>query len=258
MRSFLYPLRYRLLVVWLLALTSLISPIGVLSNDRVTTFCFNDWPPYTRTTDSEADGISINIIKRAAQILGREAVFFEMEWNECLNKVKEGAVDAVLDAAQRDEFLQGPTSFNMYTDTFWVNNSSNINRYEQLNGGKIGLVEGYVYNDRLLAHLKTLNLELVYGVDEPTIIRDLAQGQLDTVVADLASTFVFVRQQKIKAHPILPPFSVDKLYLSFNAAKPELQRDFDRIFAELLAQGYVDEVYQQWIGTTYSNFAGAN
>jgi ABC-type amino acid transport substrate-binding protein len=253
MKSSIQPARSRSLLGYLLFLALLISSMPALSDHRVT-FCYVDWPPYTEMTDGVADGITIRIIRRAAQIIDREIRFVKREWNECLEKVRQGEFDVILDAAKRDAYLQGPTSFNSYVDTFWVSNKSNINRYDQLIEGKIALVEGYNYDDRLLSHLKDLKAEVVRGKDDPSILQDLAQGRLDAAVADLAGTFAYKRQKNLQIHPILPPFTVDRLYASFNRDKVDLQRDFDQAFATLIEQGYVDEVYEEFIGTTFSSF----
>ncbi len=225
--------------------------------DDAASFCFNDWPPYAMMAGGDARGVTVEIVRRAAGLIGRETRFVEREWSECLRLVEDGELDAVLDAARRDAYLQGPTSFNSYTDTFWVGTRGNINRYDQLKGGKIALVEGYNYADSLLEHIESLQARIVRGADDPTNIRDLASGEIDAAVADLASTFAFTREHNLPVHPILPPFSVDRLYVSFNRQKAELQREFDRAFARLIEEGVVDEIYVKHIGTPYSSFSAA-
>ncbi len=248
-----HPVHSRVLPSCLLALLFSISPLPVLSSNQVSV-CFSEWPPYTIKTESGPEGISVDIIKRAAQLLGKEIRFVEDGWNDCLQKVKDGEHDVILDAARRDDYLQGPTSFSMYSDTFWVRNSSKISRYEQLSGGKVGLVDGYQYDQRLLDHIKNLDLEIVRSADDLAVVLDMAEGRVDAAVADLASTFIVVHDKRLKAHPILPPFTFDQLYATFHRGKPDLQREFDQAFAQLLEQGFVDEVYSNAIGTTYSSF----
>lgn len=251
-----HPFRARGLIGFLLALLLMIAPLPVLSGDAVRV-CFVEWPPYSVMTDKGPDGISVSILKRAAQMLDKEIEFGHLSWNACLEKVKDGEFDVILDAARRKDYLQGPTSFSIYSDTFWVSSDRNISRYEQLTGGKVALVEGYVYDERLLAHINDLKLEIVKGADDLTVVRDMAQGRVDTAVADLASTFIVVRDENLEAHPILPPFSFDQLYASFHRGNPDLQRDFDRAFAKLIEQGYVDEIYTKAIGTPYTSFVTA-
>lgn len=238
----------------LLILSLLAHSPSALSVDR-TLFCYVDWAPYTETRDGVVQGITISIVKEAAKVLGREVEFVQRSWNECLEKVEQGEFDAILDAAEREAYLQGPTTFNSYIDTFWVTNESGINRYEQLRASKVSLVEGYVYDDRLMAQLEELGAEVLRGEDDGTIVRDLAKGRYEAAVADLASTFFLAQKENLKIHPILPPFSEEMLYTSFYTGKPELQREFDRAFAQLLESGFVDEVYQQYIGTTFSSFS---
>ncbi len=231
----------------------LVASAPVYSSD-VVTFCFNDWPPYTQMGNDGAKGITVRIVQRAAEILGHEARFFEHSWDECLQKVEEGEYDVLLDAGLREAYLQGPTSFNSYNDTFWVRNGSNISSYDQLAGGRVALVKGYNYVETLMQHIENLGMEIVRGEDDPSNIRKLADGEFDAVVADLASTFVVTNENNLKVHPILPPFSVDLLYASFHRGKPALHREYDRVFAQLLEQGVVDEIYKAHIGTTYSSF----
>ena len=227
---------------------------GAVANDRLT-FCFNDWPPYTQMTNDGATGITVEIIKQAAKLLDRQIQFVERKWDECLAKVEAGEYDAVLDAAKRDAYLQGPTSFNLYADTFWVSNKRDISRYDQLTGGKVALVKGYNYSDRLFKLFEDLKMTVVRGQDDPSNISELAAGRVDAVVADLASTFVLTRENDVKVHPILPPYSFDRLYASFNKNRAGVHREFDQVLARLLESGFVDQVYMDSIGTSYSSFS---
>ncbi len=257
MKNFSCSFRNRRMPGWLLISLLIVQAFNTGAAERVS-FCFNDWPPYTEMTKNGPDGISVEIVKQAARLVGIKIRFFKMNWNDCLEKVGLGELDAVMDAAERKEFLQGPTSFSSYTDTIWVRNNSGITHYDDLSGTEIGIVKGFKYTKGLFDLFERLNLKVVYGADDPTNIRNLAQGKFDSTVADLASTFAFVRQHKLRVHPILPPFSVDRLYISFNREKVELQRDFDRAFAELLKQGVVDRVYEQYIGVAYASFESTN
>lgn len=254
MTYFAFSIDNRVVPVFLLVCSVMGAALPAVAANTVS-FCFNNWPPYTRMTEKGAEGISVEIVKRAAEVLDEDIRFVEMEWSDCIAKVKNGELDAVMDAGVRKAFLQGPTSFSSYTDTFWVRNSSAVSHYEDLSGGTIAVVKGYNYTDRLLEQFEKLGLTVVYGTDDPTNIRDLARGKLDAAVGDLASTFAYAREHGLKVHPILPPFSVDLLFVSFNREKPELQRRFDRAFADLLEQGFVDDVYKRHIGATYASFA---
>ena len=52
----------------------------------------------------------------------------------------------------------------------------------------------------------------------------------------------------------MPPFSFDRLYLTFNRDRSDAHREFDRAIVTLLETGVVDEIYQRLIGIPYSSF----
>lgn len=233
-------------------LFSILPLRNVWASDSEVSFCFNDWPPYATKSADGVAGISVNIVQQAAQRIGIQVNFEELPWNRCLQKVKDGEVDAVIDAAERPEFVQGPTSFSLFSDTFWVREDSGIKSYSDISGGRVGLVDGYNYSGSLLAYLDDLKLQREMTIDDPTNIRKLAFGRVNVIIADFASTLLFARQHRLKISPILPPFSYDPLYVSFSQDKSEIQHRFDQSFSELLKDGSIDAVYQQYLGTGYS------
>lgn len=231
---------------------------GLLASESWVTFCFNDWPPFVTNTNAGPEGISIAIIKESARRIGLQVRFEELPWNRCLQKVKDGEIDAVIDAAERTEFIQGPASFSLFSDTFWVREQGGAVNYSDISGGKVGLVDGYNYGSSLLDYLDVLNLQQEMAVDDPTNIRKLAFGRVNVIIADLASTLHFSRRHGLSIRPILPPFSYDRLYASFSQDKVEIQHQFDQIFTELLNDGFIDTVYQQHLGTSYSEILNKN
>ena len=192
-------------LILIAALFLLVNPGHASATRSSVSFCFNDWPPFASKTTDGAEGISITIIDEAAKRFGKEAIFEELPWNRSLQKVKDGEIDAVIDAAERSEFIQGPASFSIFSDTFWVREDSGIMNYSDITGGKVGLVDGYKYTA-----------------------------------------------------PILPPFSVDQLFVSFNQEKAEIHRQFDQMFTELQKERFIDTVYRQYPGTSYSELLKIN
>ena len=76
-------------------------------------------------------------------------------------------------------------------------------------------------------------------------IRTLSAGRVAAIIADLASTLHFARKNELEIRPILPSYSADRLYTSFNKDKAALQRTFDRAFHDLMAEGFVDRIYRE-------------
>ena len=114
-------------------------------------FCFNAWKPYAYTEAGRIDGLSIVILKEAARRAGYTAEFAELPWKRCLILVEAGEYDAVMDAAARKQFLQGPTSYVVYTNTFWVRGDDVVDKFSlaALREKTVGMVSGYVYPEDL-------------------------------------------------------------------------------------------------------------
>ncbi|KAA3625938.1 MAG: hypothetical protein DWQ08_08660, partial [Proteobacteria bacterium] len=105
--------------------------VGDVLAQATLNFCFNAWPPYTYVEDGKAQGVSVEIAREAATRAGFAATFVELPWIRCLEAVrKDDRVDAVLDAARRPDFIQGSTSTSVYTNTFWVREEAQQQRFD--------------------------------------------------------------------------------------------------------------------------------
>lgn len=253
MRDFKFPLRPGwVLVLWMLFGSSWYHG----AQAKTVSFCFNEWPPYATMDMGKAAGVSVEIIRAASKIIGHEAEFTELPWKRCLQMVKEGRIDAVIDAAKRDDYLQGPTSFSVYADTFWVHEDSKAKRIDDLRDGRIGLINGYEYAPRLTRRIADLGMTVELAVDDPANIRMLAFKRLDAIIGDTVGTLHFARSHRLSLRPLLPPFNTDPLYASFNRNRSALQRQYDQAFKALIEKGTVDEVYRTHVGQGFRDLIG--
>lgn len=216
--------------------------------------CFNDWPPYASGGPDGAHGISVAIVEEAGRRAGIPVSLTELPWNRCLDAVRRGAMDAVLDAAQRAEFLQGPASSSVYSDTVWVREDSVLltSDLAALRHRRLGLVAGYDYRDSLAADIRANDIVVDYAVDDPGNLRKLVAGRVDAIIGDFAGTAALVRAGDMPVRALMPVRSTDPLYLSFRKDRPDLHREFDRQIAILLEEGFVDAVYRAAIGVPFS------
>lgn len=255
---FLDLLRERILkaaIVVFLGLTGLIvHSIPVAAADKnVVSFCFNDFPPYAFSDPNEGNtGVSVSIISEAARRLNITATFIELPWKRCLHSVREGMVDAVLDAASRPDFIQGPTSFSSYNDTIWVRNDSAFMSTDDLQGQTIGLISGYNYNPALLQLIERHHIMHQEAKDDPTNVKKLAFRRVDAIIGDKVSTAYFAKQHGLELRAIDSPVKADKLYVSFNDSLANLQRSFDGVLKDLKADGFVDRAYTSYLGEHWS------
>jgi len=212
-------------------------------------FCFNSWPPYAWVEDGEPVGISIDILREAARRAGLTATFGHLPWKRCLQLVQEGKFDAVVDAAERDEFTQGPSSYVVYTDTIWVREDDPLTAAnpQALRGRTLGIVDGYHYGNGLTEDPRIV---LEPAVNDEMNIRKLAFGRVDAIIADFTSTMAFALANQLRIRPLLPHISFDRLYPSFNKGRGKLQASINRAIAKMLEDGFVDRVYRKHIGSS--------
>jgi len=217
-------------------------------------FCFSDWPPYSMMKDGEAQGVSIEILKQAAQRADLKPSFQELPWNRCLQMVKAGEIDAVIDAAKRKEYLQGDITHSVYTNTFWVRADDPVKEIdiEHFNGRSIGLVAGYKYAEPLDSILADARLKKEYSKDDTTNIRKLSFGRIDVIIGDYVGTRSFADKNGLSLRPILPSYSVDRLYPSFNLQKSDVHERLNEGLRAITKEGIVDAIYKRALGITFT------
>ena len=245
-----------LIAIAIVCLSSIMPGAGHAQQGQSTVrFCFNSWPPYIQQDETGVSGISVDVLTEAARRADLTAVFAELPWNRCLEMVRQGTMDAVVDAAGRDEFLHGPSSYSVYTNTIWVRDDDPLDSFsiDLLKGRRIGLVHGYEYPDELHGDMVKGDLTYEYSVDDAANVRMLAFGRVDAIVADLVSTLSFAREHGLSIHPLVPDHSVDRLFPSFNPDRADLHRALDDALADMIEDGSVDRAYQDHLGVEFED-----
>lgn len=232
------------------------TPVAAQEYD--VSFCYNDWPPYVSTKKGVAKGISVDVTREAAKRAGLSVSFQELPWNRCLEMVRQGEIDGVMDAAERPEFLQGPASFSAYTNTVWVHENSVLQQFEfsALEGKTIGLVSGYSYPQDLLDNLKQVDVKIDYAVDDETNIRKLAFGRVEAIVADFANTLEIARVKHLGIRPLTPTHSRDLLYLSLNPNRMAAHKALNAAIEEMLSDGVIEQIYRDHLSVGLSELVG--
>jgi ABC-type amino acid transport substrate-binding protein len=213
-------------------------------------FCFNEWPPYASTVDGEAVGLSVDILRESARRAGFEPRFVALPWKRCLQMVENGEIDAVMDAAERPQFIHGEVSFSVYTNVFWVRAADGPSSFEQAarEGGRLGIVAGYVYGDALEEMFERSGMAIDKSVDDGTNIKKLGFGRTDIIVADYASTRLFATENNLDLRALLPAHSLDRLYASFHVGRREKMEKIDRALRAMCAEGWIRNAYIAALG----------
>jgi ABC-type amino acid transport substrate-binding protein len=226
---------------------------------RVVTFCYNDWPPYAALADGEAVGLSVDVLREAARRGGWRAHFVELPWKRCLQAVRDGEVDAVMDASDRPEFVHGAVSFSVYTNTFWVREDDPLLVFAPaaLAGRRLGLVTGYIYGDAMDALFNEYGMQIDRSVDDAMNIKKLSFGRTDVIVGDFVSTQRFVNAKQLNLRVLQPSHSVDFLHTSFNPASAAIMQGVDAALLEMCRDGWIEAAYRKTLGVGFSVVTGA-
>lgn len=234
------------------------TQIGHTQTQKPLTFCFENWEPYSFIDENEkANGLSIYLIKLAAEKLHIPIEFKLLPWKRCLLKVKNGQIDAVIDAAKRDAFLQGPTALAFYTNAIWVHTHdplTDLPSLSVLSDRRAGYIDGYTYND---SYMSISGIKIDYSPDHATVLRKLDAARVDFAIADYVTTKHFLRKTPLNIRELRPFPSINPLYLSFHKSRTTEQRLFEDVFKEMKENGTVDAAYQHYIGETLQNLIRA-
>lgn len=217
-------------------------------------YCFNHWPPYATLDKGETKGISITVLREASRRAGYEARFVELPWKRCLQAVERGKIDAVIDAAERDEFLQGPASFSVYTNTFWFRAGETVggNLPGALKGRRIGLVAGYTYGDELESAIEAAGIVTDLASNDANNVDKLVARRVDAIIGDYVSTRLYAETNGLRLTPALPHYSVDRLFPSFNKERAAVHNDIDAALSTMIEDGTVDRIYLDALGIRFA------
>jgi polar amino acid transport system substrate-binding protein len=236
-----------------------IAPARADMPQRVS-FCFNEWPPYSSAEAGEPVGLSVDILREAARRSGITPHFVALPWKRCLKEVETGAIDAVMDAATRPEFVHGTISFSVYTNTFWVREDDRSAQFDRsvLTGRRLGIVAGYVYGEALDRLFAESGVVIDTAIDDATLVRKLAFGRTDIIVADHVSTRFLAAAGDLDIRPLPPPHSFDRLYPSFNRDRQASMRRIDEALTAMCADRWIARAYRDHLGLEIAAIAGVD
>ncbi len=218
------------------------------------TGCFTEWPPYTSTRKEEPYGISIDLMKAAADRAGIAVALYPLPWKRCLILVETGELDFAMDSLPREGFIQGQTPSALYTQAFWVRNDDPLNRFtglDALSGKRLGLFKGYLYPDDILQ----AGFALIEWIDsELTAAKMIAANRLDLTFADVAVMQTVLSDNDIQLKMLTPVYQTQRLYPAFLPANQVIMDQMDKALAELYEDGTVDTIYQTHVQQTFQTF----
>ncbi|APD85029.1 ABC transporter substrate-binding protein [Alteromonas sp. Mex14] len=222
----------------------------------------SEYAPYT-STDMQQDGYINHIIADAFLETGVEVEFVSLPWEEALEATLRGEYDALsygnfIRSREREFYHSNPISAESLV--FYVNAEKGPKTWselEELKDLKMGMTEGYLYNDELAAFIKD-NENVIQRANDKENFQALIDGEIDIFPIDELTGWYLLQREfsrgerrdvmtikpfvsTITTHLLVPKGTADsQLVLSlFNKGLEELTLEGKLTrFKRLLKEGY--------------------
>ncbi|AMC34185.1 substrate-binding periplasmic protein [Janthinobacterium sp. B9-8] len=211
------------------------------------------WPPFTYSQQGQLNkGISIEIYQEAFKRLKIDFTADELPWPRCINNVKTGSYDAVIDNAALNPFISGHFLTSMYQLAIFVrkNMTQEVFSWEEMKGKKVGMVRGYDYTEQI-KNFKGWQVDLAQ--DDETMLRKLKGQRYDYVLLDIFSAPLLADKVGVEIKMLRPLIGSTKLHLVFNKKKSETMKRFDKTIGEMIKDKTIDNIYRKYLPYSYSD-----
>lgn len=208
---------------------------------------------YSDETD-ELTGFEVEVTREAADRLGLEAEFTDMGFDGMLTSIKSGQVDLAVndidinEKRQEDFLFTDPYKFSYGAMIVRPDDYSGIESLEDLDGKRHGGAATTIYMG--LAEEYGAEGVTYENVTNDTYLRDIENGRLDVVMNDY-----YLQSLAIEALPdidvIIHPdlfYHPNNQAMIMNKNNVELQENLDRVIKEMLKDGTIQEISEQFFG----------
>lgn len=212
------------------------------------------FPPFEFKDEKtqEIVGFDVDLAKEIGKRLGLKVEFVPANFDSIIPALKANKFDCVISAMTITEEREKQVDFSdPYIDSdqsLAVKTGSPIKSTKDLKGKVVGVQRGTT------GELKAKELQQQFGIKEvraydDTLLafEDLKAGRVDAVVNDLPVTAYLVkRQPEIQIVEVIK--TGEKYGVAFREDQDDLREAFNKVLAEIKADGTYDQIYEKWFG----------
>jgi len=222
-------------------------PLSVCAEDQ--------WPPFSFIQANRPAGASLDLVAAAFAAAGWQVQFESGSYTRCMQLVRDGHFDALVDVAQNDERkpqLLWPKQALLILELHLVSSQPRGNAplgFEAMQHKRVGITLGYEYPNRMLSQP---DIHLVESPSELGNFHHLARGDLDFMLLS-RGTLATLRDKltKEERRHIYDWGQIDELplYLAFSLHTAEGQQAaeaFDQGITTLRKSGRAQQVMDRW------------
>jgi polar amino acid transport system substrate-binding protein len=198
--------------------------------DRLTIVRGQDFAPYHFKDENNVEtGFIVDLINRVAGQMGITVHYVQYPWSRCINMVKKGDADAMMNlfkTPERLQFMEFADNVIAYeTNSFFamadkgLTYDGDISSMTQL---RIGTIRNYSYGEQFDRVHFPVNFELE---TEAQLLNALLNRRCDVIIANklVINTMLTARGLAERVVPLFPDVSKDPLYIAFSKIKGHRQ-----------------------------------
>ena len=206
----------------------------------------DNWPPFNTDPKSAKPGYMIEVLKAIYEPQGIQVDYQVMPWNRSKDEVKKGTYDAIIgtDKLESPGLVFPKESFGKFVNCFWVsaNNSWRYSGVDSLKQIKLGVIDGYSYDEEINTYLaKAPQGKVIAATGDdalPKLIKMLQAGRIDALIEDSTVFAATLSANNIPAGQVVNAgrsIEARDLEIAFSPAK-----DSSKKYSEIFSTGIVE------------------
>ncbi|MDX1367080.1 transporter substrate-binding domain-containing protein [Pseudomonas sp.] len=213
-------------------------------------------PPFMYQQDGQARGLYPLVLHAVFARVGQPLAIQAMPWKRALRRSEnaEVGVGGIYKTSRRMALYD--YSQPIFEEKLIVfvhrDKAFRFTQVDDLYGKRIGVIRGWSYTEALDEAIRDGSIQVTESSSDKANFKMLASGRLDAVIAiELAGQRIIQQLQMHQVLALAPPLSINPTYLVFakQARQQALLQRFDQILLEMRADGSLDKLVQQAMGS---------
>ncbi|NRB68399.1 MAG: transporter substrate-binding domain-containing protein [Vibrio sp.] len=213
----------------------------------------DEWPPYV-IDSHDVKGLAHEIVEEAFAVQGYNMKYTIKPWSRALREVATQRYDIALTVWKSSERLE----YLYYSDAYLTNslifvtlksNTFDYDNLKSLNGKRIGVIRGYVYDD---AFMHSNDFDRLDADNLATNVKKLKTGRIDALIADKIFFRWFVRNSGMDIDEfalIEKPLAANPLYIATSRDHPKKEQiisAFNSGLKVLQQSGRISAIFEKY------------
>lgn len=206
------------------------------------------WPPFTNSEKEKS--IALEIVHQALSQSNIESTTSILKFRDVIDGIESNTYDgsaALWKTAEREKTMLFSEPYLQNQLVLVANKNTNVEN-PNLQGKKLGLIEGYAYGDEITANKKT---EFVFSKNNQENLEKLLSGEIDYFLVDNLLIQYMLEYQVNDVNKYLEiaqkPYSKKSLHFAINQKVPNAEKimaDFNTQIKKMMKDGSYNDIMQ--------------